>query len=104
MHLGSGTGIRQSRRILLERAVTSGEGMLLTVKQVSERLNCSKALVYALCGQGLIKHIRFGLGRGTIRIEENDLLDFIELSKTASSTPPDTVPLSKINYSGRVSS
>jgi excisionase family DNA binding protein len=78
--------------------------MLLTVKQASERLNCSKALVYALCGQGMLKHIRLGLGRGTIRIEEDDLLAFIELNKTASSTPVATVPLSNIKYSGRVPS
>ena len=74
------------------------------VKQASDRLNCSRALVYALCGQGMLKHIRLGLGRGTIRIEEDDLLAFIELNKTASSTPPATLPLSSIKYSGRVPS
>ena len=78
--------------------------MLLTVKQASERLNCSKTLVYALCGQGVLKHIRLGLGRGTIRIEEDDLFAFIEVNKTTSSTPPATLPLSNIKYSGRVPS
>jgi excisionase family DNA binding protein len=78
--------------------------MLLTVKQASEQLNCSKALVYALCGRGVLKHIRLGLGRGTIRIEEDDLLAFIELNKSASSTPANTVPLCNITYSGRVPS
>ena len=45
---------------------------MLTVAQVAERLNLSKQCVYALVEAGLLAVHRFGLGRGAIRISEED--------------------------------
>jgi excisionase family DNA binding protein len=42
--------------------------MLLTVKEAAVVLTISDALVYALCASGKLRHERFGVGRGTIRI------------------------------------
>jgi excisionase family DNA binding protein len=47
--------------------------MILSVKQAAQRLDVSKSLVYALCAEGRLKHYRVGIGRGTIRIAEEDL-------------------------------
>jgi excisionase family DNA binding protein len=50
--------------------------MLLTVKQAAERLSVSRTLVYALCTRGEIRHERYGLGRGVLRISEEALEEF----------------------------
>lgn len=50
---------------------------LLTVKETSERLSCSVALVYSLCEKGKLAHVRLGLGRGTIRVSQSNIEAFI---------------------------
>ena len=42
---------------------------LLTVREAAERLGCSEALVYLLCSERRLPHVRLGTGRGTIRIQ-----------------------------------
>ena len=51
---------------------------LLTVKQVAERLNISAGTLYALCAGRKLEHVRVGAGRGTLRIEEQALLRFVQ--------------------------
>lgn len=41
---------------------------MMTVKQAAQELGVSPSLVYGLCTNGRIRHERYGLGRGTIRI------------------------------------
>lgn len=55
---------------------------MLTVGQVAERLGVSRSLVYALCAKGMISHERHGLGRGTIRVSEQCLLEYQERAKS----------------------
>jgi excisionase family DNA binding protein len=50
----------------------------LTVRQVAQRLQVSVAMVYKLCTCGKLAHVRVGVGRGTIRVREQDLAAFIE--------------------------
>lgn len=69
----------------------AGDSML-TVAQVAERLQCSPALVYALCAEGKLTHHRLGLGRGTIRVSEEQLRDFLEATKKAGPGVPGPVP------------
>jgi excisionase family DNA binding protein len=45
---------------------------MLSVKQAAEKLGVSAKLVYSLCAGGKIVHERHGLGRGTIRIAEEE--------------------------------
>jgi excisionase family DNA binding protein len=50
---------------------------LLTVKAAAARLGCSPALVYLLCAERKLAHVRLGTARGTIRVEEADLEAFL---------------------------
>jgi excisionase family DNA binding protein len=62
--------------------------MLLTVKQVAERLNCCESQVYALLGAGRIAYVQIGLGRqGGKRIDERDLEAFIAAAKRGGVPP-----------------
>lgn len=49
--------------------------MTITVKQAAKRLNVSQSLVYALVAAGRLRSYRVGLGRGTIRIDEESLVE-----------------------------
>lgn len=49
---------------------------MLTVKKAAERLGISPSLVYGLCKAGKIRHERYGLGRGTLRIPEDALAEY----------------------------
>jgi excisionase family DNA binding protein len=51
---------------------------LLTVRESAERLGCSEALVYLLCSERRLPHVRLGTGRGTIRIAEDDINEFVK--------------------------
>lgn len=48
-----------------------------TVGAVAEILQVSPATVYALCAQKKLPHLRIGAGRGTIRIRQTDLEDYL---------------------------
>ena len=50
--------------------------MLLRVKEVSEHLGVSIGWVYQLVAAGRLKHLRVGLGRGTIRIKEESVDEY----------------------------
>lgn len=69
---------------------SEGVGTMLTVNQVAQRLQISKQSVYVLIQQGQITTHRFGAGRGTIRISEEDLATFIESCRhePAPKAPP----------------
>lgn len=54
---------------------------MFTVAEIAKRLKCSPALVYALCEAGKLSHHRLGLGRGTIRVAEEDLTAFLQESR-----------------------
>jgi excisionase family DNA binding protein len=47
--------------------------MSITVREASDRLGDSTATVYSLCAGRRLGHIRVGVGKGTIRIREQDL-------------------------------
>jgi excisionase family DNA binding protein len=49
---------------------------VLTVKEVAERWNVSRSIVYALVASGILRHVRVGIGRGTIRIEEAAVVEY----------------------------
>ena len=58
--------------------------MMLTVKQVAERLNVSASCVYQLVETGRLSHHRIGVGRGAIRFSEQDVTDFLSESRSQS--------------------
>lgn len=49
---------------------------MFTVKQAAERLGVSASLVYGLCAAGRLRHERYGLGRGTIRVPTDALEEY----------------------------
>jgi excisionase family DNA binding protein len=61
---------------------------MLRVREAAERLKCSEALVYELCAQRRLAHVRLGLGRGTIRIRPEDLDAFISGAAVRTANPP----------------
>ena len=61
---------------------------VLTVKECAEKLRVSQGTVYALVAQAILPAVRIGgFGRGTIRILESDLQDFIQNSRTKARPP-----------------
>jgi excisionase family DNA binding protein len=49
----------------------------MTVREAANRLEVSVSMVYALCGSGRLPHTRIGLGRGTIRVSDEDIRAFL---------------------------
>lgn len=64
------------------------------VKQAAEQLNVAPSTIYTMCQQGLLPHVRIGVGRGTIRIAEQDLAQFLEGAKASVPTTPPVRPKS----------
>jgi excisionase family DNA binding protein len=55
---------------------------------VAQRLNVSQATVYALIASGRLRHHRVGMGRGVIRVDEEQLADYLRESEPAISAAP----------------
>ena len=68
--------------------------VLLTVREVAKVLQVSIASVYAIVAEGRIACHRVGTGRGSIRIEEKDLDDYLLACRTerAEKAPPPSRP------------
>ena len=54
---------------------------LLTVRESAARLGCSEALVYLLSAERRLPHVGLGTGRGTIRIAEDDINEYVKNSR-----------------------
>ena len=52
--------------------------MMLTVSEVAVRLRISRTCVYQLVESGKLSCYRIGLGRGAIRISDEDLTSFVD--------------------------
>jgi len=61
---------------------------MLTVKETAGQLKVSIATVYLLCEQRLLPHVRIGVGRGTIRVQEEDLKRFLEKAMVRNDPEP----------------
>ena len=61
--------------------------MLMTVKEVAFRLSVCPAVVYRLIDANKLEAHRIGLGRGTLRISEEQLLAFLNESKVDATQP-----------------
>jgi excisionase family DNA binding protein len=53
----------------------------MTVKAAAERLEVSASLVYLLISKGKLQATRHGIGRGTIRVSEQQLAQYLEEAK-----------------------
>jgi excisionase family DNA binding protein len=59
----------------------------MTVKQAAERLEVSPQLVYALIAAGRLGCTRHGLGRGCIRISEEQLAAYLAGAEQTEAIP-----------------
>jgi excisionase family DNA binding protein len=66
---------------------------LLTVREAADRLGVSAGLIYGLCARRQLRHERYGLGRGTIKIPE-DAID--EFRRSVSVGGPDECPPARL--------
>lgn len=56
----------------------------MTVAEAAKQLEVSPRTVYQLCAEGLLSHIRIGVGRGAIRIGQDDIDAFRERARAKS--------------------
>ena len=79
-----------------------GEVMkIYTVKEAALRLCCSDDLVYQLCSARKLGHIRLGMGRGRIRIREEDIEEFlrgVSVDPVNKVTEPPKTPPVKLKH------
>jgi excisionase family DNA binding protein len=75
--------VPRSFSLIGEVAVTTTSGRLWTVREVAERLRVSAQVVYRLCRDGKLRHLRVGVGRGAIRVRDEDLNAFLEQAAVA---------------------
>jgi excisionase family DNA binding protein len=68
--------------------IKDAEIALFTVKETATRLSVSEQLVYALCASRRLRHVRVGLGRGTIRIPEDAVDEFLRGRTVAVGEAP----------------
>ena len=72
---------------------------MLTVREAAEKLGVSAGLVYGLCAAGQLRHERFGLGRGTIRISDEALGEYRNRQTVGvRSKPGRSAPLVKLKH------
>lgn len=62
--------------------------MLLKPRQLAERLNVSLSTVYGLIESGKIACHRIGLGRGAVRISEEDFAAYLSASRSLPRAEP----------------
>jgi excisionase family DNA binding protein len=60
----------------------------MTVRDCARRLEVSLSLVYGLIAAGKLKCTRHGLGRGTIRISEEQLVAYLLAAERGEEIPP----------------
>lgn len=61
---------------------------MLKISDVAKRLCISQACAYALVESKELGHYRIGLGRGTIRVSEEQLQDFLERHEQVTEITP----------------
>lgn len=59
----------------------------MTVRDAAKLLEVSEKTVYDLCRDGLIEHLRIGIGRGVIRIEPEAVARFRESARVKARGP-----------------
>ncbi len=75
---------------------------MLTVSEVAARLKVCRSTIYNAVESGVLPHHRIGLGRGAIRISEEQLERFLERTLVeASSTSSTKVKPANVQYRGK---
>jgi excisionase family DNA binding protein len=72
--------------------------MMLKVSDVSRRLNVSPGCVYELVARGRLPCHRIGLGRGAIRVREEDLNEFLAATRMARGEEAPRLPRPRLKH------
>lgn len=66
----------------------------MKVKEAARRMEVSPATVYALVASGRLRCSRIGIGRGTIRISDDQLADYLRGTEPVikAATPAQAMP------------
>ncbi len=72
---------------------------MMTVSEVAKMLGISPQSVYSIIEAGKLAAHRFGAGRGTIRVSEDDLNAYIEASRIKKDQPPQRMARPKLKHS-----
>jgi excisionase family DNA binding protein len=59
----------------------------MTVAEAARLLEVKESTVYALCRESLLGHKRIGVGRGTIRIDPEDVEVFLAAAREKGANP-----------------
>lgn len=71
---------------------TLEQAKLLTPQQVSLRLNMSRSFIYQELAAGRLEHYQFGKVKGSIRISERQLMDYLNtFRKSRQSYTPEKI-------------
>lgn len=65
----------------------------MTVREVAKRLEVSTSLAYRLIESGKLPCSRHGLGRGVIRVSEEQLAEYLAGAERRESAPPEPAPV-----------
>ncbi len=66
---------------------------MYSVDQVAKKLGVSLGCIYALVESRNLPHYRIGIGRGTIRISEDQLQDYLRKHEEKRPAKVPTVPV-----------
>ena len=72
--------------------------MLISVADVAERLNVSNACVYRIVQSGKLPCHRIGNGRGTVRIAEEDLAEYLNTCRVEKSNRAPRLSRSRLKH------
>ncbi len=61
---------------------------MYTVNEVAERLKVSPATIYDAASSGELPHHRIGRGRGTIRVSEEQLAEYLKKTQVKPASSP----------------
>ena len=70
--------------------------MLLKPRQLAERLNVSVSTIYCLVETGRIACHRIGVGRGAVRVSEEQLAEYLEETKRERREPTVRCPVPRL--------
>ena len=75
---------------------------MFTISEVAKKLNVSKSVIYLLVNQKKLGSHRIGVGRGTIRISNEDLTAYLQEAKSETSTESRTAEEQKASNRPRL--
>ena len=72
--------------------------MFLTVREVAEKLRVTEQCIYSLIDKKRLPHHRIGVGRGTIRVREEDLTDYLAGCRVENDGKPRRASRPKLKH------